>query len=99
MCEWDSNKVITSSTEYVSIRSILPFSKTIPNIELKKDPRFAIEEDLPIHIDNKRRSHGIAYDSGYDHGCDDAGISNLGDRYINQPEKGPSFHTVHLCVI
>jgi hypothetical protein len=34
-----------------------------------------------------------AYDSGYDHGCDDAGISNPSDRYINQPEKGPSFHT------
>ena len=34
-----------------------------------------------------------AYDSGYDHGCDDAGISDSGDRYINQPEKGPAFHT------
>jgi hypothetical protein len=33
------------------------------------------------------------YQSGYDHGCDDAGISNPGDRYINQPEKGPAFHT------
>lgn len=33
------------------------------------------------------------YDSGYDHGCDDAGISDSSDRYINQPEKGPSFHT------
>jgi hypothetical protein len=34
-----------------------------------------------------------AYDSGYNHGCDDAGISDPADRYINQPEKGPSFHT------
>ncbi|HEU4448141.1 MAG TPA: hypothetical protein VFR94_25955 [Nitrososphaeraceae archaeon] len=33
------------------------------------------------------------YESGYDHGCDDAGISNPSDRYINQPEKGLSFHT------
>lgn len=33
------------------------------------------------------------YDSGYDHGCDDAGILDPSDRYINQPEKGPSFHT------
>lgn len=32
------------------------------------------------------------YDSGYDHGCDDAKISDPNDRYINQPEKGPSFH-------
>jgi hypothetical protein len=33
------------------------------------------------------------YESGYDHGCDDARISDPSDRYINQPERGPSFHT------
>lgn len=33
------------------------------------------------------------YQSGYDHGCDDTDISDPDDRYINQPEKGPSFHT------
>ena len=33
------------------------------------------------------------YDSGYDHGCDDAGISDLSERYINQDEKGPDYHT------
>jgi hypothetical protein len=36
------------------------------------------------------------YESGYDHGCDDADISDPDDRYINQPEKGPSFHTVEF---
>lgn len=38
-------------------------------------------------------SESSPYESGRDHGCDDAGISDPGDRYINQPEKGPSFHT------
>jgi hypothetical protein len=38
-------------------------------------------------------SSEIPYDSGYNHGCDDAGISDPGDRYINQPGKGSSFHT------
>ena len=38
-------------------------------------------------------SSNSPYESGYDHGCDDAGISDVGDRYINQDEKGPSFHT------
>jgi hypothetical protein len=33
------------------------------------------------------------YESGYDHGCDDADISDPDERYINQPEKGPSFYT------
>jgi hypothetical protein len=33
------------------------------------------------------------YESGYNHGCNDAKISDPSDRYINQPEKGPSFHT------
>ena len=33
------------------------------------------------------------FDSGYDHGCNDATILDPSERYINQPEKGPSFHT------
>jgi hypothetical protein len=32
------------------------------------------------------------YDSGYDHGCSDAGLQ-YNNRYINEPEKGPEFHT------
>jgi|SRR5215207_9343135 len=32
------------------------------------------------------------YKSGYDHGCDDARLSPS-DRYINEPGKGPRFHT------
>jgi hypothetical protein len=38
-------------------------------------------------------SESSPYNSGYDHGCDDAGISDPDDRYINQPDKGPSHHT------
>ncbi len=38
-------------------------------------------------------SKASPYDSGFDHGCDDAGISDPSDRYINQDEKGPSYHT------
>ena len=37
-------------------------------------------------------SESSPYDSGYDHGCDDAGRSES-DKYINQDEKGPAFHT------
>jgi len=33
------------------------------------------------------------YQSGYDHGCDDAQIEDVEDRYINQDEKGYSYHT------
>jgi hypothetical protein len=33
------------------------------------------------------------YESGYVHGCDDARITDFSARYINQPEKGPNFHT------
>jgi hypothetical protein len=32
------------------------------------------------------------YDSGYNHGCDDADL-DAEDRYINEPGKGPSHHT------
>ena len=33
------------------------------------------------------------YDSGFNHGCSDSHIENANDRYINQPGKGPSYHT------
>ena len=32
------------------------------------------------------------YESGYDHGCDDAD-EDFNDRYVNQPERGPRLHT------
>jgi hypothetical protein len=32
------------------------------------------------------------YQTGYDHGCSDAKLP-FSARYINQPGKGPSFHT------
>ena len=35
-----------------------------------------------------------AYDTGYAYGCNDAGISDPDNRYINQPGKGPSLHTI-----
>jgi hypothetical protein len=34
-----------------------------------------------------------AFDSGYSHGCSDAKISIDSQRYLNQPGKGPSYHT------
>lgn len=37
-------------------------------------------------------SESSAYESGRDHGCDDARL-NPSDRYINEPGKGASFHT------
>jgi hypothetical protein len=48
---------------------------------------------ITIIASNNKALGSSPYDSGYDHGCDDAKISDPSDRYINQPEKGPSFHT------
>jgi hypothetical protein len=48
---------------------------------------------LAVATDSSGYASSNAYDSGYNHGCDDAGISDADDRYINQPEKGPPFHT------
>lgn len=45
-----------------------------------------------IQLQSVYASERSPYDSGYDHGCDDAGLSPS-DRYINEPGKGPSFHT------
>lgn len=35
----------------------------------------------------------LPYKSGYSHGCSDAKISDSEKRYINQPGKGPTYHT------
>ena len=35
---------------------------------------------------------GTPFQAGYDHGCNDAKVT-FSARYINQPDKGPSFHT------
>ena len=39
------------------------------------------------------KSYFITVGSGYVHGCDDSRITDFSARYINQPEKGPNFHT------
>ena len=54
---------------------------------------FFISTLLTLTIGSPGYASSDAYDSGYDHGCDDAGITDPDDRYYNQPEKGPSFHT------
>ena len=35
---------------------------------------------------------GTPWQAGYDHGCSDAQLP-FSARYINQPDKGPQFHT------
>ena len=46
-----------------------------------------------VSVSTAYASEKSPYESGRDHGCDDAGISDSDDRYINEPGKGPSFHT------
>jgi hypothetical protein len=38
----------------------------------------------------------LPYRSGYNHGCSDAKISDSSQRYINQPGKGPNYHTTEF---
>ena len=45
-----------------------------------------------IACGSSANSSSDAYDSGYDHGCDDA-LLDPSDRYINEAGKGPEFHT------
>jgi CRISPR-associated protein Cas5h len=46
------------SNNYIPVHSVIAFEKRIPKIKLQKDLQFAIEEGLPIHIDNQRKSYG-----------------------------------------
>jgi CRISPR-associated protein Cas5h len=56
--EFDYDEISSSTKDYLPVCSIIPFSDKIPRIKLEKESRFAIEEGLPIHIDNQRSPHG-----------------------------------------
>jgi hypothetical protein len=54
---------------------------------------YAVNNTTSI-INNTTNTHTkSAFQVGYNHGCSDVKISNFTDRYINQPGKGPNFHT------
>ena len=38
-------------------------------------------------------TNNLSYRSGYSHGCSDSKVSDTSERYINQPGKGPGYHT------
>lgn len=42
---------------------------------------------------NTKQNKPSPYESGYAHGCSDAKISDPSKQYINQPGKGPTYHT------
>ena len=53
-------------------------------------------QDNPELEDCKQDDGGpnnLPYKSGYNHGCSDVKISDPDNRYINQPGKGPNYHT------
>ncbi len=56
--------------------------KTYPNLE-----------DCKVDDNDNGGSNTPAFNSGYSHGCSDAKISDSSKRYINQPGKGPGYHT------
>jgi hypothetical protein len=46
-------------------------------------------------VDDETASN-LPYRSGYNHGCSDAKISDSSKKYINQPGKGPNYHTTEF---
>lgn len=47
----------------------------------------------PAYIQFEFASAQNRFQSGYDHGCSDGQIPIYHKRYLNQPQKGPEFHT------
>jgi hypothetical protein len=81
-------------------KQLCDFSLNIDNKRLRKSTGVIVLLvailTIPIFAIPPSTSKAYAqspYSSGYDHGCDDAKIANPDDRYINQPGKGPTYHT------
>jgi hypothetical protein len=49
---------INKKRDYIPVSSIVPFSKKMPDIKVERELIFAIEDGLPVHIDNTRTLHG-----------------------------------------
>jgi CRISPR-associated protein Cas5h len=47
-----------SQNEYVHVSSVIPFFSKIPKVRLERNLQYAMEDGLPIHIDNQRISSG-----------------------------------------
>jgi hypothetical protein len=48
---------------------------------------------LTMHSQLGQLTYADSHTTGYNRGCSDSQISDPSERYINQPEKGPSFHS------
>ena len=49
---------ITNKGVYIPVSSIIPFSEKMPNIKIERESKFAIEDGLPVHVDNTRTPQG-----------------------------------------
>ena len=59
--------------------------------------RTVIAGSISLSATSVYGSEQSPYDSGYDHGCDDTGLSPS-NRYINEEGKGPSHHTNEFMI-
>ncbi|MBA2268437.1 MAG: hypothetical protein H0W19_08900, partial [Nitrosopumilus sp.] len=50
-------------------------------------------DECKVTDDPDEKTSKASFNSGYNHGCSDAKISDPSKRYINQTGKGPSYHT------
>lgn len=75
---------------FINIKTTIPQNKSVFYISLSFVLAAALVSLNPFNIDVHAQS---PHSSGYSHGCSDAKISNPDNRYINQPEKGPRYHT------
>lgn len=75
--------------EYKILLAIIMITATA-NVTIGLGAEAAIEVFAkdPDDMTSKER-----YDSGFDHGCSDSHIWDASERYINQKEKGFSYHT------
>ena len=85
--------------ENVNYKQLCDISSNINNKRIRKSTLNVILLVIIITISilafplSTTKAYAQSYSSGYDHGCNDAKITNPDDRYINQPGKGPSYHT------
>lgn len=91
-----NNKITTNVPKilrYIVVYTIIMALKTLKSTSIILIVLiYLVASILIVFLPYGDASSKSPYESGYDHGCN-ADISDPNDRYINQPEKGPGFHT------
>jgi len=79
-----------TNSEIANISTIIPFSKSLPNLKLVENKTYAIEQNIPGHLDDERRL-SYSYSAIYNPNGGDIIVQDIEINTISNNEKMNNF--------